>query len=218
LTKLLATHAPHILFVIAGVGAFFWAAYRKPPGGAARSGAEAPATPAVPRTRPRAPLAVARRALLALGPLLAALGTGAVLYGMDVGGASLPGALVWGHVGVSVLALLLVGYKLASMRGKRIFRGLALRRLPELLSLVLGVLFVPLVISGVDLLVAPSGGSFAAYSHLVSGAWWSGLLLWHLRRYVGASLRAVAGRPVAAPAPAGPAPAGAAGRAPLPQE
>jgi hypothetical protein len=77
---------------------------------------------------------------------------------------------------------------------------------------VLAALSVPIVISGVDLLVAPSGGSFAAYSHLVASAWWTGLLLWHLRRYVGASLRAVAGRPVP-PAPA-PGPAAAA----LPQE
>jgi hypothetical protein len=152
--------------------------------------------------------------LLALGPLLAALATGAVLYGMNLGGGAVPGAVIWGHTGVSVLALLLVGYKLASMRGKRILRGLSLRRFSEVLSLVLAVLSVPIVISGVDLLLAPSSGSFAAYSHLVASAWWTGLLLWHLRRYVGASLRAVAGRPVA------PAPAAAPGRAAaaLPQE
>jgi hypothetical protein len=216
LTKLLATHGAHIGFVVAGVVAFFWTAYRKPAGGSARPVAE----PAVarPRVRPHAPLGVARRALLALGPLLAALATGAVLYGMNLAGGALPGAVIWGHTGVSLLALLLVGYKLASMRGKRILRALSLRRFSELVSVALAALLVPILISGVDLLVTPSGGSFAAYSHLVASAWWTGLLLWHLRRYVGASVRAVAGRPVPPPpAPAsGSAPARAA--AALPQE
>jgi hypothetical protein len=115
------------------------------------------------------------------------------------------------------------------MRGKRIIRGLASRRLTELLSLVLGALSVPLLISGIDLLGAPSDGSFAAYSHLVASAWWTVLLLWHLRRYVGASLRALSERPVhapgeaparaPAPAPAAAAPAAAASaRVALPQE
>jgi hypothetical protein len=120
---------------------------------------------------------------------------------VNVGGAPVPGALIWGHVGVSVLALLLVGYKLASMRGKRIRSGLKRARLSELLSLVLGVLFVPLLVSGIDLLLAPSGASFAAYSHLVASAWWTGLLLWHLRRYIGPALRAVADRRAEVPAP-----------------
>jgi len=37
-------------------------------------------------------------------------------------------------------------------------------------------------------LFAPSTSPFFAYSHLVAAAWWT--LVWHLRRYVGASLRA----------------------------
>jgi hypothetical protein len=102
----------------------------------------------------------------------------------------------------------LVSYKLASMRGRLIRRGLMRGRLPELLSLALGALSVPLVISGIALLVGSRDGSFAAYSHLVASAWWTGLLLWHLRRYVGPALRAVtepARPPAEAPArlPAG---------------
>ncbi len=214
MTKLLLTHAGHIVFVIGGVVAFFLAAYRKPSQPAA-PGVLPPAPEAPTPALVRASVPVARRALLALGPLLAALGTGAVLYGMNVGGGAVSGALVWGHVGVSVLALLLVGYKLASMRGRRIVRRALTRgRLAELASLALGALFVPIVISGIALVVAPSGGSFAAYSHLVASAWWTGLLLWHLRRYVGPALRAVAGRPVE-PAPAV-APAQAVAPAPAP--
>jgi hypothetical protein len=188
LTKLLVTHAPHIVFVLGGVAAFFWAAYRKPPN---RSTGAVPRAAARRPAAVRAPLPAARRGLLALGPLLAGAGTGAVLYGMNVGGAPLPGVLIWGHVGISVLALLLVSYKLASMRGRRIRRGLTRGRLPELLSLGLGALSLPLVISGVALLVVPRHGLFAAYSHLVASAWWTGLLLWHLRRYVGPALRAI---------------------------
>jgi hypothetical protein len=87
------------------------------------------------------------------------------------------------------------------MRRARIRRALTAKRLPELLSIVLGAVLIPLLVTGVELLLAPRGGSFAAYAHLVSSAWWTGLLLWHLRRYVGPALRAALGRSVEAPAP-----------------
>lgn len=203
MTKLLVTHAPHIGFVVLGVIAFFWTAYRKPADGAAvRAATPQPETP-VPAPAPASvAVPVARRALVALGPLLAALGTGAILYGVNIGGGRAAGSLIWAHVGVSLLAMLLVVYKVASVRRARIRRGLSLKRLPVLISAVLGVLFVPLLITGIQLLIAPDNGSFAAYAHLVSSAWWSGLLLWHLRRYIGPSLRAALGRPAPVPAPA----------------
>ncbi len=206
MTKLLVTHAPHIGFVVLGVIAFFWTAYRKPAdGAAARATTPQPETPAPAPASVSVP--VARRALVALGPLLAALGTGAILYGVNIGGGRAAGSLIWAHVGVSLLAMLLVVYKVASVRRARIRRGLSLKRLPVLISAVLGVLFVPLLITGIQLLIVPGNGSFAAYAHLISSAWWSGLLLWHLRRYIGPSLRAALGRPAPAPAPAQPAPA-----------
>jgi hypothetical protein len=197
LSKLLATHWPHIAFVLIGVVAFFWTAYRKGPDNPRAQVAPVAAPPKAVRT---APVSAARRGLMALGPLVAALATGAILYGMNVGNGAVPGALTWGHVGVSVLALLLVAYKLVNMRGKQIRRALRVRRLPEVFALALAVLFVPLLITGIQLVLVPQGDSFAAYAHLVSSAWWTVLLLWHLRRYVGASLRAVAGRSVEAPA------------------
>ncbi len=70
--------------------------------------------------------------------------------------------------------------------------------------MVLGILSVPLIVTGVALLFAPSTSSFFSYAHLISAAWWTGLLVWHLRRYVGASVRAVSKQQtVAAPVKAG---------------
>ena len=207
MTKLLETHWPHIGFVVLGVIAFFWTAYRKPP----ESGRplNAPAPPPQPATTTTASVSapVARRALAALGPLIAALGTGAILYGMSLGNGPAPGSLVWGHAGVSLLALLLVVYKVANVRRARIRRGLTMKRLTVLISVTLGILFVPLLITGIQLLIAPSNASFAAYAHLVSSAWWSGLLLWHLRRYIGPALRGALGRSAPTPAAAAEVPA-----------
>jgi hypothetical protein len=193
-SKLLAAHWPHLIFVGIGIVAFLWVAYRPEHESHDRGRGHRPLEPAR-RAEPAPKIAnvrrsVARRGLLALGPLLATIATGAILYGLDVGGGSVPGAVIWIHSGVSMLALLLVFYKIAGSGVARIRRAFTRDRLPELVSLILGVLSVPLVVTGVGLLLAPSTSSFFAYSHLISSAWWTGLLVWHLRRYVGASLRA----------------------------
>jgi hypothetical protein len=189
MAKLLGEHWPHLIFVVLGVIAFLWTAYRPEPADVRslapeQSQATAPA-PANVRS------SVARRGLLALGPLLGASATGAVLYGLDVDGSSAPGAVIWVHSGISMLALLLVVYKVADLGLARIRRAFTRQRMPELISIILGMLSVPLLVTGVGLLVAPSTRSFIAYSHLISSAWWTGLMLWHLRRYLGPSLRAV---------------------------
>jgi hypothetical protein len=44
------------------------------------------------------------------------------------------------------------------------------------------------MITGTALLIVPGDGSFWAYTHLVASAWWTALLLWHLRRYFVGSL------------------------------
>jgi len=211
MARLLEEHGAHLAFVVIGIVAFLWVAYRPQRDADERTAGLIPITPAEPAApAPKARAvrrSVARRGLVALGPLLATVATGAVLYGLDVGGASVPGAVIWIHSGISLLALLLVLYKLADSGMSRIRRAFTRDRLPELVSVILGVLSVPLVVTGVGLLVAPSTSSFFAYSHLISSAWWTGLLVWHLRRYVGASLRA-AFRPqqAQAPAPAPPPP------------
>jgi hypothetical protein len=193
-SKLLAAHWPHLIFVGIGVIAFLWIAYRPERDSDDRGRGHRPVEPA--RRAQAAPKianvrrSVARKGLVALGPLLATVGTGAVLYGLDVGGASVPWAVIWIHSGISMLALLLVVYKVADSGMARIRRTFTRDRLPELVSVILLVLSVPLTVTGVGLLFAPSTSSFFAYSHLISSAWWTGLLVWHLRRYVGASLRA----------------------------
>jgi hypothetical protein len=193
-TRFLTEHAAHLAFVAVGVVAFIWTALRNPP-------ASSPSRSSRPRVRVapagESALAVrraaARRGLLALGPLLAAVGTGASLYALAVAGAAPPGAVVWAHAGVSLLALVLVAYKLSDLDRASLRRAALRGRLPQLGSLALAAVSVPLLVTGVGLLVAPSTSSYAAYSHLVAGTWWTALLAWHLRRYVGASLRALGG-------------------------
>ncbi len=189
--KILAAHWPHLIFVGLGVIAFLWAAYKPERESNDRVRIDVPVEPAAPAPKAlTVRRSAARRGLLALGPLLGAVATGAVLYGLDVGGGSVPGAVIWIHSGISLLALLLVVYKVAYTGTARIRRAFSRDRLPELVSVILGILSVPLLVTGVGLLFAPSTGSFFAYAHLISAAWWTGLLVWHLRRYVGASLRA----------------------------
>lgn len=205
--KILAAHWPHLIFVGLGVIAFLWVAYRPERESDDRVRVVVPVEPVAPP--PKALMvrrSVARRGLLALGPLLGAVATGAVLYGLDVGGGAVPGAVIWIHSGISLLALLLVVYKVGDLGIARIRRAFSRQRLTELVSVILGVLSVPLLATGIGLLFAPSTSSFFAYSHLVSAAWWTGLLVWHLRRYVAASLRAAL-RPEQAQAPAPAAPA-----------
>ncbi|MGZ4221817.1 MAG: hypothetical protein ACXVS6_12100 [Solirubrobacteraceae bacterium] len=186
-------HLPHLAFVLVGVIAYFWVGYRHRPreGGAddrrgRRESRVVASTPTAPR-RVRRP--VARRALLALAPLIGAVATGAVLYGLDAG-RDHPGAgVIWSHVGFSILALLLVGYKLKALGVNRLRHAFTSPRLSDVLSLVLGALLVPLLITGIVLLIAPSTGSFTAYLHLVASAWWTAMLVWHLWRYMAPAVR-----------------------------
>jgi hypothetical protein len=195
--QFLVEHGAHLAFVLIGVVAFVWTAYRPerdkdaPLRGDVLT-QQAKAAAGEPSATVRR--SVARRGLLALGPLLGAVATGAVLYGIDIGGGAVPGAVIWVHAGVSMLALLLVVYKVVDLGLARLRRAFTRQHLPELVSLVLGVLSVPILLTGIALLFAPSTGSFAAYLHLIASAWWTGLMVWHLRRHLGASLRAVAGR------------------------
>ncbi len=191
--RLLSEHWPHLIFVLAGVIAFLWTAYRpdrseidhRPPA------APVPLAEPAPSTVRRS---VARRGVMALGPLVGAVATGAVLYGFSIKGSPAPGTVIWTHSGISLLALLLVIYKVSDLGVDRIRRALTRQRLPEVISIILGVLSVPLLVTGVGLVLAPGTSSFLAYSHLISSAWWTGLMLWHLRRYLGPSLRAVVRR------------------------
>ncbi len=190
MSKVLAEHWPHFGFLVIGVAVFLWMAY-KPRDDEAQPaetyGAPAPVAGTVRRS-------VARRGLLALGPLLGTVATGAILYGLDIGNSPVPGAVIWIHAGISTLAALLVTYKVADLGVERLRRAFTRQRMSDLVSIVLALLAVPLAVTGVALLLAPGTGSTMAYLHLISSAWWTGLLVWHLRRYLGASLRAAFSR------------------------
>lgn len=189
MSKVLAAHWPHFGFLVVGVAVFLWLAY-KPEQGQSANAAPDP-EPVAPSPAPaNVKRSVARRGLLALGPLLGTVATGAILYGLDVGGDSVPGAVIWVHAGISTLAALLVVYKVSDLGVARIRRAFSRARMHELVSVVLALLSVPLAVTGVALLLAPSTGSTMAYLHLISSAWWTGLMVWHLRRYLRASLRA----------------------------
>jgi len=182
-------HLPHLAFV--GVGlvtfAFVWFREGEPP---AEPGA--PSAPAEPAPVARAvSRAVAVRGLLALGPLAAAAASGAVIYGVNLAAHRAPGGVVWVHSGLSVLALLLVAYKLREVGMAGLRRGLRWEQATRAgASLLLAALSAPLLVTGVLLLVTPATGSFATYLHLVASAWWTLLLLWHLRAHLGPAMRA----------------------------
>jgi hypothetical protein len=206
MSKALAQHWPHFGFLVVGVGVFFWMAYKPQPG--QTDDAAAAPDPVAPSPAPAGVRrSGARRGRLARGPLLGTVATGAILYGLDVGGDSVPGAVIWVHAGISTLAALLVVYKVSDLGVARIRRAFSRARLHELVSVVLALLAVPLAVTGVALLLAPSTGSTMAYLHLISSVWWTGLMVWHLRRYLRASVRsAFNARPAhagaAAPGPA----------------
>jgi hypothetical protein len=191
-------HLPHLAFVAVGVVAYFWVGFRHRGEGSDETRAIASGGAAARRVGP----GVARRALVALAPLLGAVATGAVLYGLDVGRDHAGAGVIWTHVGFSILAVLLVAYKLKALGGVRLRLAITGRRLVDLLSLVLGALLVPLLVTGIVLLIAPSTGSFMAYLHLVAAAWWTAMLVWHLWRYMAPAVRA-AGAPTVASPPTG---------------
>jgi hypothetical protein len=190
-------HLPHLAFVVVGVIAYFWVGFRHRGEGSHETRTVASGGVARRRVVGRD---VARRGLAALAPLIGAVATGAVLYGLDVGRDHAGAGVIWSHVGFSILAMLLVGYKLRALGGVRLRLAITGQRLADVLSLVLGALLVPLLITGVALLIAPSTGSFMAYLHLVAAAWWTAMLVWHLWRYMAPAVR-TAGQAHPAPAP-----------------
>jgi hypothetical protein len=132
----------------------------------------------------------ARRGVLVLGPILAAISTGAVIYGMDLASARPGGGLVWIHVGFSLLVCLLALYKLAEINQAQVRRMWRSGGVLEAVgSVLLAVLLIPLLLSGIVVLASPSSVSYPAYVHLIASAWWTLLVVWHLMRYLVRSAR-----------------------------
>ena len=129
--------------------------------------------------------ATSRLGLASLPLLVVATATGLWLYTEALNEHRPSQAFVWIHVASSAGGLAVVTAKLVEHGRVRVSR-----RLAEGVSLVLAVLALPLLATGVLLLLEPSSGSRAAYVHLVAASWWMALLGLHLLRYLSRSLDA----------------------------
>jgi hypothetical protein len=157
----------------------------------------------------RVPRRVARLGVLALAPLLGAVGTGIALYALALDDARPSSALTWSHAALSLAALALVTVKVVASGAQRLRRGLDARRaFGEGASLLLTAFGLPLLATGALLLASPSSSSVGADVHVVASLWWTVLLGVHLARYLGRSLdAALRGRAAPEPAPASRRPA-----------
>jgi len=134
---------------------------------------------------------VSRLGIAALPLLVAGFGTGLVAYTFDLNGDRPSAALIWSHVATSSLGLALVAMKLFRLPPGALRRGADPHNAArEGSSLALVALSVPLLVTGVVLLVDPGTDSFSAYLHLISGVWWTLFVQWHLYRYFSRALRA----------------------------
>lgn len=149
---------------------------------------------------------VSRRAsklgLLALAPLLLTFGTGLAIYTFNLRGDRPSELHIYVHTGAAVLALLLVAVKVARLGWSHIRLEVSVQKPQRAISsLILLVLGVPLAVTGIWLLVQPAGDSVLDYFHLITSAWWTVLLQWHLWRYLGRAVSAAVRQPQPDPAP-----------------
>lgn len=133
-------------------------------------------------------------ALIALGPLVLAFLTGLWIYTLSLRGDASPDWLIWFHVATSVVGLLLVTVKSLELGWRRILRRVQARRPQDAIaSLTMLTLGVPITLTGLLMLLEPSGNAFTTidYLHVITGVWWAVIVQWHAYRYLGRALRAV---------------------------
>jgi hypothetical protein len=202
--RALLVHWPHIAPVLLGFGTviYLWVANRRwraeqlrpSAGHGVERGAGSAGVGGLSVSAAQAPVRreAARRGALVLGPILAVIASGAGIYGVELAAEHPGDALVWVHVGFSLLVCLLAVYKLAGMDAAQMRRAWRRGRVLETAaSTLLAALLLPLLLSGIVVLARPSGGSYIAYVHLIAGVWWTLLVAWHLRRYLARSLGAL---------------------------
>ncbi len=194
-TTWLVTHLPHlappIVAFLAMAKMGLWAAEQPPSQFTDEEVAAWNEAMALKRAARRRPVrrGVARAGVLALTPLVAAVVTGLFIYTWNLRDDRPSAALVWTHVVVSVLGLAVASAKVALVGRRRLRADISIRRPQAALSSVLLLgLGVPLLLTGVALLIRPSGSSTTDYVHLIVSVWWTLLLQWHLWRYLGRAL------------------------------
>jgi hypothetical protein len=193
--RFIVLHIPHIVPVLvafAFLGRLALVVADQPPVHLDESAVDDWRTARAERARARrVRRSTSRIGLIALLPLLAATASGLVLYTFALDDHRPSALFSWSHSVISVIALVLVTWKLADSGVERLRRGLDVHRLlTEGASLVLAALGVPLLVTGAWLLAEPSDGSFASNVHLVASVWWVALFGLHLFRYLGRSVDA----------------------------
>jgi hypothetical protein len=188
-------HIPHIIpaFVAMGfLGRFAVLMADQPPAEFSDAQIEEWRRVRVERARARRVRRVsARLGLWSLPFLVMAVATGLWLYTVALRDDRPSALAIWIHVVTSTVALALVTVKVAESGRVRLSRALdPARFLTDGLSLLLAALAVPLLLTGVVLLLSPGSSSATAYAHLVGSAWWMTLFGVHLMRYLGRSIDA----------------------------
>ena len=137
----------------------------------------------------------ARLGLIAIVPLALSFLTGLAIYTLSLRSEASPDWLVWSHVATGTFGLVVVTAKSVELGWRRVLsRVQASRPQDAIASITMLLLGVPIAITGVAMLLRPSGGDFTAvdYLHVITGVWWVLILQWHLFRYLGRALRATA--------------------------
>ncbi|MCX6391637.1 MAG: hypothetical protein NTX95_03970 [Actinobacteria bacterium] len=132
--------------------------------------------------------------LFAITPIALAFVTGLWIYTLSLRGDASPAWLIWSHSVISVVALVLVTIKSGELGWRRILGRMRARRPQDAIASVTMLAFgVPIALTGVLMLLRPSGGDFTIvdYLHVITGVWWAVIVQWHLYRYFGRAMRAV---------------------------
>lgn len=142
--------------------------------------------------------------LIALVPLILAFATGLWIYTLSLRGEPSDAWLIWSHVATSAIGLALVTIKAGELGWQRIVSRLQVRRPQDAIaSLMMLALGVPIALTGVLMLLRPSGGAFTIvdYLHVITGIWWVLIVQWHLYRYLVRALRSLSGNEAPAGVP-----------------
>jgi hypothetical protein len=202
--SVLIEHIPHIVITVIMfiVALSLWLEnVRSPP---EEEGVEAVETWIAERdryARRRVRPAVAGPALLLLVVIVAATGTGAWLYAINLASASRTAAIVIAHCVLGV-AVLLVFLRKQRRTGKgRVMSAVRHGRMIDVASSTVSLsLLIPLTITGILAIFFPKASGISANLHFLIAAWWTILIVLHLRRYLLATVRTWRARRVALPA------------------